>query len=492
MKPSFARLPTLEEIQAERARRRLSEYVRQAWPVIEPATPFLPNWHIDLLCEYLEAVSAGQITRLIINIPPRYMKSILVSVMWPTWTWIDYPWKRFLFASYSQSLSTKHSVDRRTIIQSEWYQRRWGDRFKLAEDQNLKTEFANDRRGHMTATSVGGTATGKGGDVLVVDDPVNPREAASDVIRAAANEWFDQTFYTRLDDKRRGAIVVIMQRLHEKDLTGHLLEQGGWELVKLPAIAEERTVIHFPISGRVLVREPGDILWPAREGPEELEKAKRVLGSYGFAGQYQQAPAPREGGLFQRSWFTIVKAAPAKLRRVRYWDLAATKPKRGKDPDWTVGALVGERDGVYYILDIVRTRDNPAGVERLIRQTAELDGRDVDIWMEQEPGAAGKITIDHYRRHVLKGYSFRGNAVTGEKTTRWRAFSAAAEAGNVLLVEGPWIPAFLEEIEMAPNGAHDDQIDAVVGAFEKLSLSREPRIRSLGDRKADQGDREEV
>jgi Uncharacterized protein conserved in bacteria len=279
-------------VRQELAERKLADFIRQAWHVIEPATPYLHNWHIDLICEYLEAVSAGQITRLIINIPPRYMKSIAVSVMWPVWEWIRHPETRWIFASYSQSLSTKHSVDRRTIIQSDWYQSRWGDRFKLVEDHNLKTEFLNDKRGHMIATSVGGTSTGKGGNRLVVDDPLNPKEAASDVLRERANTWFDQTFYSRLDDKKTGAIVVIMQRLHEKDLTGHLLEQGGeWEHLCLPAIAEDRQVIHFPMSGRTWCGSLGTFCGPSVRDRKRLRPPSWRSGPTASRGSTSSGPA---------------------------------------------------------------------------------------------------------------------------------------------------------------------------------------------------------
>jgi hypothetical protein len=197
----------------------LRVFVQQAWAILEPQTPFLPNWHIDLISEYLEAVSAGQITRLVINLPPRYMKSLLVSVLWPVWEWLHTPHTRWLFASYSESLAAQHSLDRRTVLQSAWYQDRWGSRFQLTADQNEKTECRNDRRGSMTATSVGGTATGKGGNRIVVDDPHNPTQAESDRQREQANTFFLTTLSTRLDDKRDGAIVLVMHRLHTRDLT---------------------------------------------------------------------------------------------------------------------------------------------------------------------------------------------------------------------------------------------------------------------------------
>ena len=213
----------LLKVQAEQSLRR---YVEQAWPILEPDVPFLSNWHIDYLAEHLEAVTAGEITRLLINIPPRYMKSILVSVLWPTWEWIHEPSRRWIFASYADSLSSKHSVDRRTVLQSAWYQHRWSDRVQLASDQNVKNEFLNTRRGHMIATSIGGSVTGKGGSRIVVDDPHNPMQAESDAQREAALSYFSRTLSTRLDNKNEDAMVVVMQRLHERDLSALCLDLG--------------------------------------------------------------------------------------------------------------------------------------------------------------------------------------------------------------------------------------------------------------------------
>ena len=302
-----------EALLTRQAEGSLPAFMGQAWPVLEPETQFLPNWHIDLICEYLEAVTAGEITRLVINLPPRYMKSLLVSVLWPIWEWLRAPQTRWLFASYSDSLSTKHSLDRRMVLQSPWYRDRWGDRFQLTSDQNEKTEYRNDRRGVMTATSVGGSATGKGGNRIVVDDPHNPVQAESDRQRQQALDFFLMTLSTRLDDKRKGAIVVIMQRLHTRDLTSVCLDHGYTSLI-LPAEAEDPTTVTFPRSGRTIIRGVGDLLWPEREGQEDLARQKVALGSYAYAGQYQQRPSPRGGGLFKRSWWKYYDELPRDMQ----------------------------------------------------------------------------------------------------------------------------------------------------------------------------------
>lgn len=321
-------LVALQEEQLRRAAERsLGAFVRDASPQLEPETVMLPNWHIDLLCEHLEAVTAGQVRRLVINIPPRYMKSLITSVFWPAWEWIRHPEMRWVFASYAESLAVQHSLDRRTVIQSPWYQTRWGNQVQLV-DQIEKTEFRNTRRGRMLATSVGGSVTGKGGNRIVVDDPHSPAGVESDAVRARVIEYFLRTLVTRLDDKHRGAIVVVMQRLHEADLAGTCLALG-YEHLCLPAIAETRTTITFPRSGRVVTREPGEPLWAARETLDELAVRKRELGAYGFAGQYQQAPSPRADGIIKRAWWQYYDTVPPGLTYAQSWDLSL---KGGPDP----------------------------------------------------------------------------------------------------------------------------------------------------------------
>ena len=233
------------------AERSLAAFVRQAWPILEPATPLLWNWHIDLVCEYLEAVTLGQITRLLINEPPRYMKSTKVSVLWPVWEWgpKNLPSTRWIFASFAMDLSTSHSISRRTVIESEWYRARWGERVQLTTDQNVKTEFQNTQRGRMLATSFSTGAMGKGGNRIVVDDPHKTRGVLSDTDReAVVREFREGLSDTRLDDKRTGAIVVVMQRLHQKDLSAYCLEQG-YVHVKLENPCRKSVVITSP-AGR--------------------------------------------------------------------------------------------------------------------------------------------------------------------------------------------------------------------------------------------------
>src|SRR5271168_477551 len=260
---------TRVKVERECAARSLREFVRQAWHVVEPATPFVPGWHIDAITDHLEAVTRGDIRNLLIYVPPRHMKSLLVSVLWPAWEWIAHPERRWLYSSYAATLSIRDSVKCRTLIESPWYQRFWGDRYTLASDQNTKTRFDNNRSGYRIATSVGGTATGEGGDRIVCDDPHNVQDAESDSVRKATLDWFDVVMSTRVNDPRTAAMVVVMQRCHQRDLSGHLLEQGGYEHLCLPAEYEgpgRVTSIGFSDPRK----EVGELLWPEQFGPEEI------------------------------------------------------------------------------------------------------------------------------------------------------------------------------------------------------------------------------
>jgi predicted phage terminase large subunit-like protein len=467
----------LDYIRKALAEKSLADFIKQGWRNMDPSN-FISNWHIDAICEHLEAVSRGEIKRLIINVPPRHMKSLSVSVAWPAWTWAqaenkDMPLMgahvRFLAASYAQSLSTRDNVKCRRLIQSQWYRDNWGDRFDLTGDQNTKIRFENDHQGYRIATSVDGTATGEGGDVIIVDDALSAGDAGSPVARNAVTEWWDGTMSTRLNDPKTGAFAIIMQRLHQNDLVGHILdrEPGDWTMLCLPARYESDHPHVYPLDIR---SQNGALLWPARMGETEVKKLETTLGSYGAAGQLQQRPAPREGGMFKRHWFKIVEAAPAGLRFVRAWDLAASVPKVGSDPDYTVGLKMGkDAAGNYWIVDVVRDRISALAVEQLMLSTATQDTISTTIKLSQDPGQAGKGQVQQQVR-MLAGYTVKAAPETGSKEVRAEAFAAQCEAGNVSLVKGLWVPAFLDEIEVFPFGSHDDQVDTAANAFNELAL----------------------
>jgi predicted phage terminase large subunit-like protein len=460
--------------------RSFADFVRQAWPVLEPKTAFLDNWHLHLLAEYLEAVADGTLTRLIINLPPRYGKSLLATIFLPCWVWLHNPAERWLFASYSAALSTKHSVDRRALIQSLWYQSRWGEFVKLADDSNLKTEFSNTARGHQIATSVGASATGRGGNFLLADDLINPDQANSDSERNGAIRWFDETYSTRLDDKRRGRIIVIEQRTNAADLTAHLLDQGGWTHVSLPAAAERRTVITFPRSRRAVVREGGDPLWPAREGRTELEAAKLRLGSFAFASQYMQAPVSREGNLFKTEWLTATYRAGALPPKFDSIVLSLdTAFKTGISNDYSamvvIGTLHRPHDGFapgHYLLDAWRGR---VEFGELKRRAVELQ----ESWRSNvvliEDAASGQSLLQELRAGTK--LPLKPIKPDSDKYSRATAVCPTLEARRLILPEiAWWRDDFMAELTSFPAGAHDDWVDALVQALNYLRNSGEPNV----------------
>jgi predicted phage terminase large subunit-like protein len=454
----------------------LAEFVRQAWHIIEPTTPLLWNWHLDAICEYLEAVAGGDLTRLIVNLPPRSGKSLVASVLWPAWVWTRLPSTRWLCASYSASLAIKFSIDRRTVVTSRWYQKRWPILF--AGDQNQKHEFMNDARGHMIATSPSGTATGKGGEIIVGDDLQNPEMAESETERRNVIRFFDETLSTRLDDKRRGRMVVIQQRTHQADLTGHLLEQGGWTLLCLPAEFDRRTVIALPRSGSSIVRQEGDLLWPEREGRNELTAARNRLGSFGYSAQYLQNPIARGGNLFKDKWFGTFRAIPEFDALVQSWDCAF---KTGHANDFSACVTVGRVDWSaeggsafppgYYLVHAWRGRVEFAELKRRALSLFE-QWRPTDVLIED--AASGQSLLQELRTTLLP---ISGVKPDGDKLARAASITPAIEAGQFWLLEGAaWADDYLAEMTAFPGAAHDDFVDATVQALTFLRQPPEPAI----------------
>lgn len=349
-----------------RAEKSLAHYIKCAWSILEPDSRLLWNWHHDYICEHLMAAEKGEITRLIINIAPRTTKSIMTTIGFPTWVWARTPAKRFLFGSYAADLATKQSMFRRNIIESEWYQRGYGERFQLSSDSNTKSEFRNDLTGQMKSGGIGSPPTGEGGDYIIIDDPHNPQQAESEADRESALKTFDLGWSNRLNDKKTGRIIIIMQRLHENDLTGHLLAKNlGYTHLKIPTVAEERERLVFPVTKREVIREQGDYLHPERDGPKEIEQAKRDMGPYGYSGQHQQDPVPASGAIFREDMFDFVDL-PEKMDY--RFVTADTAYKEKQENDFTVFSAWGvkknsEREDEIYLLDVWRKQIQAAEVE---------------------------------------------------------------------------------------------------------------------------------
>jgi hypothetical protein len=293
-------------------------FMHRAFRELNPRVPFFSNWHIELVASKLQACFAGNTTRLIINVPPRSLKSHAAAVSFPAYLLGRNPSAQIICASYGQDLANKHSLDCRTLMSSSWYENLFPTRLSTLK-QSVQ-EFVTIQNGSRMATSVGGVLTGRGADFIIIDDPLKPDEALSETQRKAVNDWFDHTLYSRLNDKRTGCIIIIMQRLHEDDLVGHVMDQESWDLVRLPAIAEEEEthVIGSACGRRTIRRHIGEALHPEREPLATLEHLRRTVGEYNFAGQYQQQPAPLGGGLVKTDWFKTYApgAEPANFDRI--------------------------------------------------------------------------------------------------------------------------------------------------------------------------------
>lgn len=457
----------------------LASFVRAAWLVLEPSSPILWNWHHDLMCEYLTAVTRGIIQKLIINIPPQHTKSRLVTVLWPCWAWAKQPDANWIFSSYSgggTGLSTKHSIERRDVIESDWYQERWGAAVELAADQNIKTLYKNEKGGQMLATSTGGTVTGFAGDVIVVDDPVNPTEARSDADRQTANNFFDLSLSNRLRrTKYPGAKVIIMQRLHMDDLTGHVLAkppaegEQPWTVVSVPAEAKQDERLVFPISGRVVERKRGDPIDERRFPKPVLAGLKSTMGSWGYAGQFQQEPSPEGGAILKQDWFkrrwTILPPRFDEL--VQSWDCAF---KDTKDSDYVAGGLWGRIGPLFLLIDQVREHLSFTGTVARIKEPIGLYAARWKIAdaILIEDKANGTAVVDTLKTSVAGVI-----AVTpeGGKISRAQAVAPLCEAGNVILpADAPWLAEYLGELVAFPAAAHDDQVDQTTQALHYMKI----------------------
>jgi len=431
-------------------------FAERAFHELYPQTDFLANWHHRVIAAKLTAVFEGRIRRLIINEPPRHLKSHYASVTFPAWCLGHRPSLQFLCVSYAQDLADKLARDCRRVIASDWYQQLFPTR--LAPRHQAVAEFETTRRGCRLATSVGGVLTGRGADIIIIDDPLKPEEALSQAQRRAANEWFDHTLYSRLNDKENGAIILIMHRLHEDDLVGHVLAQEDWEVVRLPAIAEEDEThrIDTLAGPRIFTRRQGEALHPAREALAMLEQIRKTIGEYNFAGQYQQAPAPLGGGLVKAAWFRYYKPdeLPAKFDRiVQSWDTAS---KATELSDFSIRSSWGILGRDLYLLDVLRRRMEYPELKRAVREQYERFGPSVVLIEEK---ASGTQLIQELIAEGL--YAVTRYQPQSDKVMRMHAQTAMIENGFVYLASAAsWFAQYLHELTTFPNGRHDDQVDS--------------------------------
>lgn len=415
--------------------------------------------HHATICDALMRVFRGECRRLIINIPPRYSKTEIVK-NFVGWSLGHFPDSEFIYTSYSGRLAAASSWDVRSLVQEAEY-RAIFPAVELRNDSQAKDEWRTSAGGIMYAVGAGGTITGYGagkhrpgfGGALLIDDPLKADDARSDVIRQNGIDWFQNTFESRKNSPDT-PIILIMQRLHENDLAGWLLAGGNgekWEHVCLPALQDD-----------------GTALWPEKHGVEELRRME-AASPYTFAGQYQQRPAPAEGGLFKPDRIEVIDAAPAGVQWVRAWDLASVSD----GGDWTAGGKLGKLpDGRFVIGDMVRVQEGPDQRDATMLNTAKRDGPSVKVGFPQDPGQAGKTQISYLTKQFA-GFKVYSSPETGDKVTRAEPFAAQVNVGNVLMVRGAWNDALINEMRMFPNGANDDQIDSLSRGFGMLLEKRQ-------------------
>jgi len=476
--------------------RSLFHFVQYFWSTVSN-DKFISNWHISYLCNELERIAERVSLNkprkydLLVNIPPGTTKTTLMMIMFPVWCWTKWYWMRFITASYSAALSLESAEYSRDLVRSEVFKAVYPE-LGIKEDKDTKSNFKVIKKkvvrsgrvpsykfgGNRYSTSVGGTLTGFHGHILLVDDPLNPQQAVSYKELETANRWIDQTLSTRKVDKAVTPTILIMQRLHQDDPTGHILAKRK-ENVELISIPGEIRNFREQVEPKELVQYyTDDLLDPIRMSWDILKDMKADLGQYGYAGQVGQDPTPPGGGMFKVEHIKVEVTPPAPvndLQRVRYWDKAGTEGGGA----YTVGVKMLRRKSGYgyefLVEDVCRGQWSAEEREKIIRETAESDGQQVKVYIEQEPGSGGKESAEATIRSLV-GFSCYVDHPTGDKVYRADPFSVQVNSGNVHLLQADWNREYIEELRYFPFGTYKDQVDASSGAFNKLVTKKMTRV----------------
>ncbi len=466
-------------IERELLRRRCTDsfkaFVIENWSTVEPTQPFQDGWHIDVLCAHLEAVAEFQISKLVINIPPRHMKSLLCSVFFPAWVWLKYPSRKFIYGSYAEAVAIRDSIKTRHVIQSDKYRSLFKIKWDLSEDQNQKKVFENTMGGARISVGVGSGLTGQGADYLLIDDPLNAMDSFSEVARDSANMWHDMTFSTRYNNADAHAKVIIMQRLHEDDLTGHVLKNGTYEHLILPARLDPDSELKSKTS--LDFKDPrtvkGELLWPKRFDEKAILDLEKDLKEHAES-QLQQDPKPPKGGLFPRDKWQYHEASPSPvLDIVQFWDCAE---KPGITNDYSVCATWIRTANGFYLMDLWRDKVDAPTLE--IEASLQFHKwKPTTIVIEDKSHGTGLI------QYLLRKTTLPVAAMLPTKSKELRAISASSSVKGCkcyLPNNATWVKDFLKEHEKFPRGKHDDMVDTtsmMVIYFNEMDGSG-PNIRS--------------
>jgi predicted phage terminase large subunit-like protein len=492
------KLPEPEPVYYERP--PLAEFARQAWHVLEPSTKYVHNWHIDVICKHLEAVSRGDIIRLIINVPPGTMKSLLTCVIWPAWDWIENPGRRFLTGSYASDLAIRDSLKSRTLINSEWFQSQWGDRFQLSGDQNAKRRYRNDKMGERITTHVGGS-TGERGDIRILDDPHNMFTVQSDTVRMSDLEWIKTVWPSRTVDPNHPAEVLIMQRLHERDISGYYIDElGDYERLMLPMRYEPERAAETSL-GKVDPRtQPGELLFPGRYDEAAVQKLEFTLGGYGSSGQLQQSPAPASGNIFKRHWWCYWQPAGENLPPVtvenehgemiecplvelpgnfesvsQSWDMTF---KGKEESSFVCGQAWGKLGANAFLLAQKREKLTFIGTLAAFREMSRDFPQTSAKYIEDK--ANGPAIISSLQSEISGIIPVNPQ---GDKVARARAVSPFMEAHNVYIPHpniAHWVGPYINEFAMFPNSTYNDQVDTTSQELSNIMMSNDIDIVNIG------------
>jgi predicted phage terminase large subunit-like protein len=456
-------------------KRDLASFIERAFLELNPQTSFVSSPHIEVMATLLDRCRTGQIKRLIVNLPPRSLKSHAVTVAFPAWLLGHDPAAQIICASYGQDLADKHARDCRTLMGSAFYRDLFHSSQLSAEKQSVN-EFMTTRMGFRMSTSVGGVLTGRGSDFIIIDDPLKPDDALSETKRDAANSWFDNTLLSRLNNKETGVIIIVMQRLHQDDLVGHVLSQGKWEVLNFPAIAEEDELhsITYPWGKSVYRRSAGEALQPERESLATLSNIRNALGEYNFQSQYQQNPMPQGGAIIRTEWLKYFTPNDLPTRFpfiLQSWD---TANKSGDLNDYSVCTTWGAMFDRYYLLSVLRKRlDYPRLKQEVKLQYAKHKPNIILI----EDKASGTQLIQDLKSDGLFGVRPYLPPSGSDKILRLYSQSAEFENGNVLLPSSaPWLDDYRRELTTFPGAKYDDQVDSTTQAIDHLKLNRSMRV----------------
>jgi predicted phage terminase large subunit-like protein len=459
--------PSPANMYADILRHDLCSFIHRSFLELNPQTPFLSNWHIELLAAKLEKVRRGTCKRLIINIPPRHLKSHTTSIAFPAWLLGHQPAKKIICVSYARDLAETLARDSRNLMTSPFYEALFDTR--ISGERDAVSEFETNEGGYRLSTSIGGVLTGRGADIIIIDDPLKADDALSETRRRSVNDWYDNTLRSRLNNQQTGAIIIVMQRLHSDDLVAHVQEPGAWEVLSFPAAAEkdESYTFQTPFGRRRANRRIGEILQPSLLTPATLDSQRRGMTDYNFSAQYQQNPQPFSGFIVKREWLKFYTSAekPERFDQIlQSWD---TANKDTELSNFSVCTTWGVKDQHLFLLDVYRQRMDFPTLKRAVIDLAAVHRADIVLVEDKASGISLIAELRSQNFSIVQ----EAPVIDGDKVMRLRGQTAKIAGGFVLFPkDAHWLDTYLLELVTFPNSKNDDQVDSTVYALAWSTL----------------------